>query len=101
METILINGRELPVRKSLGAFKRFDVRFKGEISVLEMEHKTFTIEHMTAFIWYVVEAGIRFGGNAPEYKDISEEWIEDNATIDDIEAIFKVINPEATDEKKS
>lgn len=83
-EQIEIGGRALPMRRTLGAMKRFDERYKGEISVLEFGAKPLRVEHIVALLYLFIEAGHKAENRVLE---IDEEWIEDNAELNDLESL--------------
>lgn len=83
-------GKELPFKRTLGAMKRFDVKFKGDITVLEMGargHEMRT-EHIIALMFLFIEAGFKA---LEKPCEITEEWIEDNVTMTDLSNITELL----------
>lgn len=87
---ITLGGKELPFRRTLGAMKLFDARYKGEISIMDMGVKTMSIEQLTALLFLFVQAGYA-SLNKP--MDITEEWFDDNVTMSDLSGITTVLAP--------
>jgi len=90
--TIHIAGKDLPYRRTLGAMKRFDLRYKGEISVLNFNVRGHVMrtDHFIALSYLMIEAGYKALGQPCE---INEEWLEDNTSAADLDAISSVIMP--------
>ena len=83
-ETITIGGRELPMRRTLAAMRKFDEKYKGEISILEFGQKSMRVDHITSLLFLFIEAGYKAEG---KQIDIDQEWIEDNADMADFEQL--------------
>lgn len=99
-EQIEIGGRALPMRRTLGAMKRFDETYKGDISVLEFGSKPMRVEHVVTLLWLFIEAGHKAEGRVLE---IDQEWIEDNAELEDFanlaERLVSVEGAEGSEKK--
>jgi hypothetical protein len=86
-----LGGKELPIRRTLGAMKKFDAKYKGEISLLTMGTHEMTIEHMVDLLYLFVEAGYRAQGQP---CDVTVEWVEDNVTMTDLKKITSALTGE-------
>lgn len=95
---LTLGGKELPFRRTLGACRRFDEKFKGEISVLEMGQKDMQINHLIYLMYLFIEAGCR-AVNEP--CEIDVEWLEDNVTMTDLNSLTKALTgaPDREDEQ--
>lgn len=91
---LTLGGKDLPFKRTLGAMKRFDLRFKGQLSVLEMGTRAneMRTEHIIALMMFFIEAGYKSLGQSCE---VTEEWLEDNVTMTDLKNITSVLS-EAT-----
>lgn len=108
METsyITIDGKQIPLRRSLGAFRRFDERFKSEgITTFRFDMSKATISHMLWLLWECIDAGYRF---RKEKNDITIAYLEDALEFDDLAEITRALMPQreevdapAETEKKS
>jgi hypothetical protein len=84
-----LGGKELPIRRTLGAMKKFDAKYKGEISVLTIGTREMTIEHMIDLLYFFIEAGYR----AQELPcDVTIEWLEDNVTMTDLSLVTTALS---------
>jgi hypothetical protein len=92
--TITLAGKDLPYRRTLGAMKRFDLRYKGEISVLNFNVRGHVMrtDHLITLVYLMIEAGFKA---LDQPCTITEEWLEDNTSSADLEAISAVIMPQA------
>ena len=88
-EHIELSGKKLPIRRTLGAMKKFDNEF-DDMSVLEFGSKPMRVEHIIALMWCFIEAGYKAEGKAPE---VDREWIEDNVSLDDFAKLSQKLMP--------
>jgi hypothetical protein len=86
--TLQLGGKTLPFRRTLGAMKRFDSKYDGEISVLEMGVKPMKTHHLIDLMYFFIDAGYRSLG---QQSDITVEWIEDNVDMTDLAEITAVL----------
>jgi hypothetical protein len=108
METgyITIDGKQIPLRRSLGAFRRFDERFKDEgITTFRFDLSKATISHMLWLLWECIDAGHRF---TQQKNTITISYLEDALEFDDLAEITRALMPQreevdgpAETEKKS
>lgn len=94
-----IAGRKLPFRRSLGAFKKFDERFKKDgMTVLKLQSRISELEvsHIISLFYYLIEAGYKSESKPCE---ITIEWVEDNISLDDLPKLIEAIAPQSEEEQ--
>lgn len=97
MESIKIGGRELPFKRAMSMYRKFDNKFKSDgISSLSLDVSKMRIEHILYLFYYGVEAGFKANG---EKCDISIEWLEDNLEMDDMALVSQAIGGEQGQKK--
>lgn len=97
MESIKIGGRELPFKRAISMYRKFDNKFKSDgITSLNMDVAKLRIEHILYLFYYGVEAGFKADGKK---CDITFEWLEDNLEMDDMAAISVAIGGEQGQKK--
>ena len=86
-----LGGKELPFKRTLGAMKRFDMRFIGDLTVLEMGARAHEMrtEHLITLMFLFIEAGYKSLGKECE---VTEEWLEDNVTMTELNNITSVLS---------
>ena len=89
MESIKVGDRELPFKRSMAMYRKFDNKFKSDgLTSLNMDMSKMGIEHILYLFYYGVEAGFK----AEKKKcDITFEWLEDNLEMDDMADISDAI----------
>lgn len=88
---ITVAGKELPYRRTLGACKKFDARFKPDMTIFKLGAGSFDIEHLIYVVFVFVEAGFKVdGGAVPEW--FTEQWLEDNATMDEMAVLVETMS---------
>lgn len=98
-----LGGKELPFKRSLGALRKFDKKYRDELNILELgvSEKQMHPEHVIHLVYLFIEAGYRAEGKP---IDIDEDWIDDNVTLTDLNSLTSVLTGSAndvTDEKKT
>ena len=94
-----ISGKQLPFRRSLGAFKKFDERFKKEgMTVLKLQTRMNDLEvnHIISLFYYLIEAGYKSEGKP---FGITIDWIEDNVALDDLPMLIEAISPKSEEDE--
>ena len=97
-----IAGKQLPYRRTLGACKRFDLRYQPDMTIFKLGEGKFNLEHVIYLVYVFVYAGFKAQDEAvPEW--FTEEWLEDNATMDEMSLLIAAMDNQKannTDAKK-
>ena len=90
---ITIAGKDLHWKRTLGAMRAFDTKFKAEgVSVLNIDRlgNRLNIDHMVTLMLLMINAGQKAYGENP----ISIQWLDEFATDDDLSNFMKQFAPQ-------
>lgn len=94
---VTLGGKELPIRRTLGACKRFDAKYKPEMTILKLGTGSFDVEHIVYVVYLFVEAGFKSRDNAvPEWFTL--EWVDDNVGMDELPKLVEALGGKTTPE---
>jgi len=98
MNSILIDGKTHPFRRSMNALKKFDAHYKKD-GVTSFTPELWTPEHIVQFVFLCIEAGYKMEDKSVPF-DI--ERLGDLMTDQDIAQFAEATKEEAeTDKKKA
>ena len=94
---VTLGGKELPIRRTLGACKRFDAKYKPEMTILKLGTGSFDVEHIVYVVYLFVEAGFKSRDNAvPEWFTL--EWVDDNVGMDELPKLVEALGGQSKTE---
>lgn len=94
---VTLGGKELPIRRTLGACKRFDAKYKPEMTILKLGSGAFDVEHIVYVVFLFVEAGFKSRDNAvPEWFTL--EWVDDNVDMDELPKLVDALGGQTKQE---